>query len=192
MNGTTIIITCVIVGIVTSFMTNNARNHPAAAVTQDGMRVLQNKRLGLVALLLMVVMGGMILGLGVLCFLDIGFGQGGVVMLFMALGVGMILLGFFFRHLNDRNRVCFDEERVIRYKAIGAPVEILWAEVTTYNCDPRRTFLAAMDGRKITVDYTYSGLGEFVEMIQRKVASRTAPAGTPYTPPVGMDQGAGR
>ena len=94
MNGTTIIITCVIVGIVTSFMTNNARNHPAAAVTQDGMRVLQNKRLGLVALLLMVVMGGMILGLGVLCFLDIGFGQGGVVMLFMALGVGMILLVF--------------------------------------------------------------------------------------------------
>ena len=162
MNGTTIIITCVVVGIVTSFMTNNARNHPAAAVTQDGMRVLQNKRLGLVA------------------------------MLFMALGVGMILLGFFFRHLNDRNHVCFDEERVIRYKAIGAPVEILWAEVTTYNCDPRRTFLAAMDGRKITVDYTYSGLGEFVEMIQRKVASRTAPAGTPYTPPVGMDQGAGR
>ena len=148
--------------------------------------------LGLVALLLMVVMGGMILGLGVLCFWDIGFGQGGVVMLFMALGVGLILLGFFFRHLNDRNRVCFDEERVIRYKAIGAPVEILWAEVTTYNCDPRRTFLAAMDGRKITVDYTYSGLGEFVEMIQRKVASRTAPAGTPYTPPVGMDQGAGR
>ena len=27
MNGTTIIITCVVVGIVTSFMTNNARNH---------------------------------------------------------------------------------------------------------------------------------------------------------------------
>lgn len=167
MNGYTIAITCALVAIATGYLTGNARKNTAAARTADGMRVLRNKRLGIVALIMMVVIGAALMGLGVLCFLDIGLGQGGIVMAFFGLGAGMIALGFLFRKLNDRNCVCFDEEKVIRYRAIGAPVQIFWSEVTSYGCDPRRTFIAAADGRRITADYTFDGLQELVEMIQR-------------------------
>ena len=162
-----IIITCVLVAIATSYMTGNARKNTAAARTPDGMRVLRNKRLGVVALVTMVAIGAGLMGLGVLCFLDIGLGQGGIVLAFFGLGAGMVLLGFFFRHLSDRNCVCFDQEKVIRYRAIGAPVQIFWSEVVSYSCDTRRTFIAAADGRRITADYTFDGLQELVEMIQR-------------------------
>ena len=146
--------------------------------------MLENKSVGVVALILMLVIGFFVCGLGVLCFLDIGMGQGGVVLLFFGLGIGLMLLGVFFYRLNGRNRICFDENRVIRYRVLGAPVEIAWAEVTAYGCDPRRTFIAAMDGRKITADSTFSGLPEFVEMIQRKVAGRSAAAVSPGAPAV--------
>ena len=150
-----IIITCVLVAIATSYMTGNARKNTAAARTPDGMRVLRNKRLGVVALVTMVAIGAGLMG------------QGGIVLAFFGLGAGMVLLGFFFRHLSDRNCVCFDQEKVIRYRAIGAPVQIFWSEVVSYSCDPRRTFIAAADGRRITADYTFDGLQELVEMIQR-------------------------
>ena len=91
-----IIITCVLVAIATSYMTGNARKNTAAARTPDGMRVLRNKRLGVVALVTMVAIGAGLMGLGVLCFLDIGLGQGGIVLAFFGLGAGMVLLATVF------------------------------------------------------------------------------------------------
>ena len=57
-----IIITCVLVAIATSYMTGNARKNTAAARTPDGMRVLRNKRLGVVALVTMVAIGAGLMG----------------------------------------------------------------------------------------------------------------------------------
>lgn len=156
----------VLVLVTTRYMTGNSRKNPSAQI-EDGMRVLQNKRIGIMAMVVMIVIGLMVCGLGVLCFADIGFGQGGVVVLFFALGIGLILLGFLFRRLSNRNRVCFDEERVIRYHPFLKPVEIRWDEVTSYSCNPMKTFIATGDGRKITIDYTFSGVQELVERIQQ-------------------------
>lgn len=164
------IISTVLIILAVRYMTGGGKGGKGApAYTPDGMRVLHNPRLGNVALAIMGVLGLFMLFFGVLCFQDIGFGQGGVVFLFLLMGAGCIALGFFFKWLNGRNRVCFDERRVIQYRAIGTKTELEWWEITRYSLDPRKTWLAAIDGRKISLDYTYNGLDDLVQMIQQKV-----------------------
>ena len=172
MNGFTTIITIVLVLLATSYMYGNGKKPGPAVYTPEGMRLLQNRRVGVVMLVILWAIAAFFLFFGVLCWQDIGLGQGGVVLLFFGMGVFFILLGLLARWLSDRNRVCFDDKRVIRYRAVGKPVEMEWWEVVEYSCNPQRVFLASADRRKIRVDATFSGLPELVEMIQEKVAGR--------------------
>lgn len=170
MNGFTMAITIALVLLVTRYLYGSGKE--AAVYTPEGMRLLQNRRIGLVMLGLLWAIAAFFLFFGVLCWQDIGMGQGGVVLLFFGMGGFFLLLGLLAKWLSDRNRVCFDEKRVIRYRAIGKPVEMEWWEVVEYSCKPQQIFLASADRRKIRVDATFSGLPELVEMIQEKVAGR--------------------
>lgn len=167
------IVTVVLVTLMMGFIAAGAKKHPQAYQGEDGMRVLCSPRMGTVLFLICFLLGLFIAGLGVLCFLDIGFGQGGVVFAFFGLGLALSLFGLLAKWAWNKNRVCFDDQRVIRYRAVGKPVEIAWSEVASYSCNPQKTFLKTIDGRKIMVDYTYSGRDEFIEMIQWKLAGHT-------------------
>lgn len=167
----TTVLTIILVFIAVRYM-NGGGKKGQPAYTPEGMRLLYNPRLGIVAFAIMAVIGAFMLFFGVLCFNDIGFGQGGVVFLFLLVGAGAIGLGFLFKTLSDRNRILFDDRRVIQQRALGNRVEMEWWEVVEYSCDPRKTFLTAADGRKITVDFTYDGIDDFIQMIQMKVAAR--------------------
>lgn len=172
MNGFTTILTIALVFLATSYMYGNGKKASSAVYTPEGMRMLQNRRIGVVMLVIFWAIAAFFLFFGVLCWQDIGMGQGGVVLLFFGMGGLFIFLGLLARWLSDRNRVCFDEKRVIQYRAFGKPVEMEWWEVTEYSCNPQRTYLVAADRRKIRLDATYDGLPELVEMIQEKVAGR--------------------
>ena len=166
----TTVITIVLVFAAVRYMNGGKRGQPA--YTPEGMRVLYNPRLGNVAFIIMAVIGAFMLFFGVLCFQDIGFGQGGVVFLFLLVGAGAVGLGFLFKKLSDGNRICFDDRRVIRQWGTGSRVEMEWWEVVEYSCDPRKTFLIAADGRRINVDFTYDGFEDLVQMIQEKVVNQ--------------------
>lgn len=172
MGGFSTFLTILLVAVAIRYMTGGARKRAGAALSPDGMRVLQNKRIGWVILAIFLVMGGFFLFFGVLCWEDIGMGQGGVVLLFFGMGGGCVLFGVLMKTLSDRNRICFDERRIIQYRALGKPVEMEWWEVMEYSCNPQRTYLVSADRRRISTDYTYDGHQELVEMIQEKVASR--------------------
>jgi len=172
MSGLSSILIVVLVAAAIHYMTGSPGRRSAPVFTPEGMRVLQNKRLGVVVLLIFIALGGFFLFFGVLCWQDIGTGQGGVVFLFFGAGAVCVLLGFLLKWCCDRSRVCFDEKRIIQYRAIGRPVEMEWWEVMEYSCDPQKTFLVSADRRRIQLDYTYDGLPELVAMIQEKVAAR--------------------
>lgn len=172
MNGFTTILTIALIFLATSYMYGNGKKASSAVYTPEGMRVLQNRRTGVVVLVIFWAIAAFFLFFGVLCWQDIGMGQGGVVLLFFGMGGFFVFLGLLARWLSDRNRVCFDEKRVIQYRAFGKPVEMEWWEVTEYSCNPQRTCLVAADRRKIRLDATYDGLPELVAMIQEKVAGR--------------------
>lgn len=138
------------------------------ALTPEGMWVLYNPRLGTVCLVIMAVIGLGMLLLGCLCFADIGFGQGGVVFLFFLTGAGIIALGFLFKGLADKHRLCYDQRRVIQYHPFRQPVEMEWWEIVEYHCDSRFIRLKSAGGRKITIDCTYDGFWEFGRMVAEK------------------------
>ena len=142
------------------------------ALTPDGMWVLLNPRQGMVCLVMMVVIGLGMLFLGCLCFADIGFGQGGVVFLFFLMGAGIIALGFLFKALADKHRLCYDQRRIIRYHPFLPPVEMEWWEIVEYNCNPRFIRLKSAGGQRISIDCTYDGFGEFSKMVAEKIAQQ--------------------
>jgi len=173
MSTFTLVFTIVVVSLAVGYRNgNNKKGRRAPGLTPDGMWLLYNPRTGNLMVVIFGLMAAFLLFFGVLCYNDIGFGQGGVVFLFFLTGGGLLALGFFFKWLSDRNRICFDERRIIQYRAVGRPIEMEWWEVMEYSCNPQRTYLISADGRRINVDFTYDGFDELIQMIQEKVASR--------------------
>ena len=171
MNVPTALIAAVLIALVIPYMNGGFQKGPRApAQTPEGMWVLSNPRLGVVCLGMMVAIGLGMLFLGCLCFADIGFGQGGVVFLFLLMGAGCIALGFLFKKLADQHRVCYDRRRVIQYRPLGRPVEMEWWEIVECRQDARFIRLKSAGGRRITVDCTYDGFGDFARLAAEKSA----------------------
>ena len=115
------------------------------ALTPDWMGVLLNPRQGMVCL---------------------------VMILFFLMGAGIIALGFLFKALADKHRLCYDQRRIIRYHPFLPPVEMEWWEIVEYNCNPRFIRLKSAGGQRISIDCTYDGFGEFSKMVAEKIAQQ--------------------
>ena len=75
MNGFTTIITIVLILLATSYMYGNGKKPGPAVYTPEGMRLLQNRRVGVVMLVILWAIAAFFLFFGVLCWQDIGMGQ---------------------------------------------------------------------------------------------------------------------